>query len=319
MAKLKKCGFIIIAALALLLSACSASNTGSLSKENQDTSAYKKITADEANKIIAGSDSVIIADVRRQDEYEAGHIPGAVNIPNEDISDKQPEELPDLDTPIIVYCRTGVRSKEAAQKLIDIGYTDVSDMGGIADWPYETVSGSEPGERITGEEGSAEEKASESGDENQGGLMSSFETTDTNGNKVDQSIFSDYDLTMVNVWTTYCGYCLEEMPDLAEVNKEYADKGVRVVGLVSDVIDMDGSLNSGQLELANEIIEKTGANYLHIVPSDDLMGILYQISSVPATFFVDSSGNQVGYLYTGPNDKDGWSDIIDELLLEVKK
>ena len=82
-------------------------------------------------------DGHIIVDVRRQDEYDSGHIPGAILIPNESISTEQPEALPDPDQIILVYCRSGRRSKEAAQKLADIGYTNVFEFGGIIDWTGE--------------------------------------------------------------------------------------------------------------------------------------------------------------------------------------
>ena len=85
-------------------------------------------------------DGHIIIDVRRQDEYDEGHIPGAVLIPNESISDKQPEELPDLNQIILVYCRSGRRSKEASQKLANIGYTNVYEFGGINTWTGEIVN-----------------------------------------------------------------------------------------------------------------------------------------------------------------------------------
>ena len=84
-------------------------------------------------------DGHIIVDVQRQDEYDEGHIPGAVLIPNESITDQQPKELPDLDQIILVYCRSGRRSKEASQKLADIGYTNVYEFGGIITWSGETV------------------------------------------------------------------------------------------------------------------------------------------------------------------------------------
>ena len=85
-------------------------------------------------------DSHIIVDVRRQDEYDEGHIPGAILIPNESISDERPKELPDLDQIILIYCRTGRRSKEASQKLADMGYTNVYEFGGISTWPGEITT-----------------------------------------------------------------------------------------------------------------------------------------------------------------------------------
>ena len=105
----------------------------------QGESAYHKITASEA-KAMMDQGSVTVVDVRREDEYAAGHIPGSILVPNEGIRDTQPEELPDLDAVLLIYCRTGVRSRQASDKLVEIGYQNVYDFGGIADWPYETVT-----------------------------------------------------------------------------------------------------------------------------------------------------------------------------------
>lgn len=151
------------------------------------------------------------------------------------------------------------------------------------------------------------------------GVLSDFTATDLNGNTVDPSIFADYDLTMVNVWATYCGPCLKEMPDLGELATEYEDKGVRIVGLVSDTMNADGSISADQVETAQAIVESTQADYLHILPSEDLMGIIYQITSVPTTFFVDSTGAQVGTAYIGAKSKEDWASIIDSTLAEVQK
>ena len=85
-------------------------------------------------------DAIIILDVRTQEEFDAGHIAGAILIPNETILDEQPELLPDLDAEILVYCRSGNRSAQSANKLLAIGYTNVYDFGGIIDWPYEVVT-----------------------------------------------------------------------------------------------------------------------------------------------------------------------------------
>ena len=120
--------FVII----VLLSGC-AQPSGST------TASYKQITQEEAKEMMTKDDGHIIVDVRRQDEYDEGHIPGAVLIPNESITDKQPEELPDLNQIILVYCRSGRRSKEASQKLADMGYTNVYEFGGINTWTGEVV------------------------------------------------------------------------------------------------------------------------------------------------------------------------------------
>ena len=82
----------------------------------------------------------VIVDVRRQDEYNAGHIPGAICIPNESIGTQQPVELPDLNQLILVYCRSGNRSKQAARKLADMGYANIVEFGGINTWPGEITT-----------------------------------------------------------------------------------------------------------------------------------------------------------------------------------
>lgn len=102
---------------------------------------YTQISMDEARAMMEKDDGHIVVDVRRVDEYEEGHIPGAICIPNEEIGDKKPDALPDTDQIILVYCRSGRRSKEASQKLFDMGYTNVYEFGGILDWTWETETG----------------------------------------------------------------------------------------------------------------------------------------------------------------------------------
>ena len=156
--------------------------------------------------------------------------------------------------------------------------------------------------------------------EEKAGVLAAFSTTDlVSGEVIDQNLLKKYELTMVNVWTTTCGYCIQEMPALAELADEYESKGVRILGFVGDVINSDGSLNDAQMKTAQDIVKSTGAVYPHMVPSTDLFGILNQISAVPTTFFVDSEGRQVGYAYSGAQDKNGWIDIIEKMLVEVRK
>lgn len=97
----------------------------------------KKITAAQAYERMQSGDPVVIVDVRTKEEYDAGYIPGAVLIPNEEIGEEKPELLPVEDAEILVYCRSGNRSAKAAVKLEKLGYTNISDFGGINDWPYE--------------------------------------------------------------------------------------------------------------------------------------------------------------------------------------
>ena len=98
---------------------------------------YEQISQDEAKELMASEEGYIILDVRTQSEYANGHIPGAICVPNEGISDVMPPELSDLDQLILVYCRSGNRSKQAAKKLAEIGYTNVKEFGGINTWDGE--------------------------------------------------------------------------------------------------------------------------------------------------------------------------------------
>ena len=100
---------------------------------------YKRITAQEAKVRIDSGDKIIILDVRTEEEYNTGHIPNAILIPNETITDRMPDLLPDHDAEILIYCRSGNRSAQAVRKLIQIGYTNVYDFGGINSWPYDIV------------------------------------------------------------------------------------------------------------------------------------------------------------------------------------
>jgi rhodanese-related sulfurtransferase len=129
----------IIKLLAILVVAVVLFGGCSNAPGNSD-SQYRKISAEEAKTKMDSNEDVIIVDVRTLDEFNEGHIPNAILIPNESITDTPPEKLPDLDAEILVYCRSGNRSQQAADKLIELGYTNVYDFGGIIDWPYDTVT-----------------------------------------------------------------------------------------------------------------------------------------------------------------------------------
>ncbi len=106
-------------------------------EKNDQEAAYLNITAQEAKSIMDTQEGYIILDVRTQAEYDQGHIPGAIVIPDTEVKDKAEEMLPDKDQLILVYCRSGRRSKNAAQILAELGYTNIREFGGIIDWPYE--------------------------------------------------------------------------------------------------------------------------------------------------------------------------------------
>jgi phage shock protein E len=108
--------------------------------EEAPTPEYRRISAEEAKERIDSGREVIVLDVRTEAEFLSGHIPDAVLLPNETIGTDMPEELPDLDAEILIYCRSGNRSRQAAEKLVAMGYTGVYDFGGIGSWPYDVVT-----------------------------------------------------------------------------------------------------------------------------------------------------------------------------------
>ena len=126
---MKKLIFLLLAVM--MLTACVQD------KENDQGAAYVNITAEEAKQIMDSEEGYIILDVRTQEEYDEGHIPGAVVISHEEITEKAEEVLTDKDQLILVYCRSGRRSKIAAEALVELGYTNIKEFGGIIDWPYE--------------------------------------------------------------------------------------------------------------------------------------------------------------------------------------
>ena len=114
--------------------------TGCAGTSNNQTNTYRQISMDEAVTMMAQETGYIILDVRRPDEFAAGHIPNAINIANESIGTDEIPELPDKDQLIMVYCRSGRRSKEASEKLVKLGYTNLVEFGGILDWKGEIVT-----------------------------------------------------------------------------------------------------------------------------------------------------------------------------------
>lgn len=163
--------------------------------------------------------------------------------------------------------------------------------------------------------------ASEKNDENiaETPVFGTFSATDLNGNPVDESVFAENKLTMVNIWATFCGPCINEMPHLGEIANEYADKGVGIVGIVIDVSDTTGAKNDKLLKEAIEIVEQTKADYLHIVPSPEMFDAkLNAVYSVPETIFIDSQGKQVGSPFLGARSKTEWLYIIDGILGELQ-
>ena len=145
---MKKALCIISVLLCILLTACGDDSsigiiggadgpTSIIVAEKGEKAMYEQITAEEAKKIMDSGEDHIILDTREQDEFDEGHIPGAILIPYTEIENKAIEQMPDKDKLILVYCRSGRRSKIAAESLSKLGYTNVKEFGGIIDWTYE--------------------------------------------------------------------------------------------------------------------------------------------------------------------------------------
>ena len=145
---MKKALCIISVLLCILLTACGDDSsvgiiggadgpTSIIVAEKGEKAMYEQITPEEAKKIMDSGEEHIILDTREQDEFDEGYIPGAILIPYTEIENKAIELLPEKDKLILVYCRSGRRSKIAAESLVKLGYTNVKEFGGIIDWPYE--------------------------------------------------------------------------------------------------------------------------------------------------------------------------------------
>ena len=307
MKKLLVTGIILSLALA---AACAPSPGMTASPSSAASGApYETIEPADVKQMLDAGDAFTLVDVRTAEEFGTAHIEGAINIPVETIGSTRPALLPELDAVIVLYCRTGNRTVTASEALRALGYTKVYDMGGIVDWPYETVMGEASPEQTT----AATETASASD-----GILSAFSATDLDGNTVDASIFGEYKLTMVNIWATFCGPCIQEMPELGQLSGAYQDKGVRIVGIVIDVTDSSGNPDPKMVAAAKKIVTETGANYLHLLPSADLIRlVLGNVSAVPTTIFVDADGNQVGDQYVGSRSGEDWAAVIDSLLTKV--
>ena len=124
----------------LLVFTAGYGTSGPAADMEKSSPTFHQISQEEAKEMMAKDDGHVVVDVRRQDEYDAGHIPGAILVPNESIGCDSPEALPDYNQIILVYCRSGNRSKQAAQKLASMGYTNIYEFGGITTWTGDVVT-----------------------------------------------------------------------------------------------------------------------------------------------------------------------------------
>ena len=147
-----------------------------------------------------------------------------------------------------------------------------------------------------------------------------FETKGVDGKDYTEKVFSDYDLTLVNVFTTWCSPCVNEIPELEKLYEEMKEKGVGVVGVVLDTVGDDAKQNEDTVKKAGVLKEKTKASYPFLVPDSTMMnGRLNGISAFPETFFVDKEGNIVGETYSGSHTLDEWKEIVEKELKNISK
>ena len=145
-----------------------------------------------------------------------------------------------------------------------------------------------------------------------------FETKGIDGKDYTEKVFSDYDLTLVNIFTTWCSPCVNEIPDLEKLYQEMKDKGVGVVGVTLDTVGSGGKQDEEAVKKAQVLQKKTKASYPFLIPDSGMMnGRLNGISAFPETFFVDKNGNIVGETYSGSHSLDEWKEIVEKELENV--
>lgn len=149
--------------------------------------------------------------------------------------------------------------------------------------------------------------------------VGTLQGADIHGEAYTEDIFKDYELTLVNVLTTWCTYCIQEMPELEKLKNDMADQGVNVVGIVYDTVNPTGEPNEEALKIAGLIQEKTEATFPLLMPDATyLNGRISGITSVPETFFVDKNGNIVSEPYFGARSYDQWKEIVETELANLK-
>ena len=151
------------------------------------------------------------------------------------------------------------------------------------------------------------------------GSLGEFAMQDITGTTYTREMFQDYELTMINIFTTWCTPCINEIPDLEKLHGEMSGQGVNIVGIVLDAADGRGGTDEEAVEKAKLLAERTGASYPFLIPdAGGLNGRLHGIQAVPETFFVDKNGNLTGGTYTGSNSLEGWKQVIETELGNLK-
>lgn len=146
-----------------------------------------------------------------------------------------------------------------------------------------------------------------------------FETTEIDGTAYTDAMFGEYELTMVNVFATWCPPCIKEIPELQKLYETMKEQGVGVAGVVLDTVDAEGQPDQAALESAKLLKERAQVTYPFLMPDENNMnGRLNNIQSVPTTFFVDREGNMVGKVYQGSADLEAWTNVVEKELAAVR-
>ncbi|MEY8427818.1 TlpA disulfide reductase family protein [Lachnospiraceae bacterium 46-15] len=151
--------------------------------------------------------------------------------------------------------------------------------------------------------------------EESGAGIGEFTMQSVDGTEYTEKMFQDYELTMVNIFTTWCTPCINEIPDLEKLRNEMADKGVNVVGIVLDAAAGFGDTDGEAVEKAKLLAERAEVTYPFLIPDAGLLnGRLAGVQAVPETFFVDKQGNIVGETYSGSHSLEEWKEIVEQTL-----
>ena len=187
--------------------------------------------------------------------------------------------------------------------------------GGNSDNGNVAGNGGLQGSNVSEESGNgADENGTENATEQQVYVLEFTDAKTTEGENMSSDVFANSKLTMINVWATFCGPCINEMPDLGEIAGAYDAADFQMIGIISDAVEGDEDM----LAEAKEIIDETGADYPHLLLNEELyMNLVGASDSVPTTYFFNQDGELLGYL-VGARSKEVWEEIIDGLLEEIQ-
>lgn len=204
--------------------------------------------------------------------------------------------------------------------ILCAGLLAASLLAACAGGQESSSSSSLPAQNFTSSESSLPEESASSPASTEGPqtALTSFTALDLEGNPVDQEIFKGHKLTLVNVWGTFCGPCRKELPIFGKLSQAYPEEQFQIVGICGDTVDREGKMLTDIVETAQQLVEESGANYLHIVPEGPLFdSLISTIPAYPTTIFVDENGNWVGQGIIGGADEESWVELIEEKLASI--